>query len=65
MEKDKFIPYQVDAVVRRPVIVGTRNGFFHIWGHYSDRDGESTMGIVEFEDGSCDYFMPQDIKFIG
>jgi len=54
----------VDAIVRlRPVDVRGRKGFFHTWGQFADSDGASMMGIVEFEDGTCDYFIPERIKF--
>jgi len=43
-----------------------RSAFFHGWFQYgssAENDGMGCMGIVEFEDGSVDEFMPKNITF--
>ena len=55
---------QVDAIISlRPCIVKGRKGYFHCWGTFADDDGSSINGVVEFEDGTCEWFPPTWIKF--
>ena len=47
----------------RPCFVKERKGHFHCWGTFADEDGSCVNGVVEFEDGKCDCFPPNMIKF--
>ena len=64
LNKPGCVSVPVNAIVRlRPCIVRERKGHFHCWGTFTDDDGSSINGVVEFEDGSCDWFPPDWIKF--
>lgn len=54
--------------LRRVVIIkGShtgKEGWFHKWGQWATEDGSHMSGIVEFDDGTCDYEGVESVKFI-
>jgi len=55
----------IDAFIRLRtcLIKNERKAMFHCWGAFDDGDGSNINGVVEFEDGTCDWFPPTMIKF--
>lgn len=53
------------VIVKRQVKHEAENlyGYFHGWGQWGTEDGSDMMGIVEFEDGKCDYYPVTWIQF--
>jgi hypothetical protein len=42
---------------------GIVNAYFHKWGQFSDEGGSTVGGVIEFRDGTCDWYPPDVIKF--
>ncbi len=51
------------GVELRPCFVKERKANFHCWGTFADEDGSGVCGVIEYEDGTCDWFPPNMIKF--
>lgn len=41
-----------------------READFHKWGQWGTEDGSEMMGVIEYDNGSCDYVPVDWIKFI-